>query len=312
MEHNRTAILEDLCRIVSRAEDAGTLLQRMVELLARKLGTDACTVYVLNAQKDYLHLHATVGLNREAAGRIGMHIREGLTGLVLESQKPLFVLHPNLDPRNKFFEGSGDEIYQTYLGIPLVYQGKVLGVLVLQTVREDGVSEDDIPVLSVVAGQISAVLAYTGILENLEDSRPSAPEPGSRGEVDRPRSPRAMKKAMLRGTPVSPGFADGHAHYMAKTIGFDKVEPRRVEDTEAEASRIEMALRQTRQDVEALGSGLEDLSVQDEAILEAQIMYMEDASFKDRILGRIRDGYAAEYALKMALKGINVSQPGIL
>ena len=163
MEPNRTAVLEDLCRIISRTSEAGDMLEKIVQVVAQKLGADVCSVYVLNGEKNYLYLQATVGLNRESVGRIGMSVREGLTGLVMESLKPLFVLHPRLHPQNKFFEGSGEEAYETYLGIPLVYQRSVLGVLVIQTLKEDGISEDDIPMLSVVAGQ--TVFLLEGILE---------------------------------------------------------------------------------------------------------------------------------------------------
>jgi len=303
MERNQTAILEDLCQIVSRTANASDMLDRIVRLVSRKLRTDVCSVYVLTEEKDYLILQATVGLNHESVGRIGMNVREGLTGLVLESLKPVFVLHPARHPRYKHFEGSGEEAYQTYLGIPLLYRRSVLGVMVIQTLREDGVSEDHIPLLSAVAGQISAVLAYTGLLEDLKQLRPPpppnpGPDPDPPGSPAPPKRRRPAKKPMLRGTPVSPGFADGHAHYVGKTIGFDQVERRKADAPEAEAARLDRALQSTRRAFDELRQRVEGLSAQDEAILDAQIMYLEDASFKDKVVARIRQGYAAEYALK--------------
>ena len=299
MEPNRTEILEDLCSIISRTANASEMLDRIVRLVASKLETDVCSVYVLNGEHDYLVLQATVGLNRESVGRIGMNLREGLTGLVLERLEPLFVLHPGRHARNKHFDDSGEEAYQTYLGIPLVYRRDVLGVLVIQTLREDGISESDIPVLSAVAGQISAVLAYTGLVEVLQESRQtseSAVDPG--GVPNLPRPQRTPRKAMLQGVPVSTGFADGHAHYVGTTIGFDHVERRRVADPQEETVRLARALERTRKDFDALRSRVEGLSPQDEAILDAQIMYLEDVSFKDKVLVHISEGYSAEYSLK--------------
>ncbi len=297
MDDTRNTVLEDLCRIIRRTDDPGTMLERIVHMIAREMGTDACSVYVLNREKDYLVLQATVGLQPESVGKIRMSIHEGLTGLVLEQRKPLFVTQPHTHPQYKFFEGSGEEIYETYLGIPLEYQRRVLGVLTIQTVREDAVSEADIPILTTVAGQISGVLAYTGLLEEIQKVT-NGRDPGRPNQKARPPSHRAKKKGLLRGTPVSPGFADGHAHYMGRSIGFDQVEKRRVADPEAEKSRLEGALRHTRERISTLGKQTEGLSHQDEAILEAQIMYLEDESFQEKILERIREGYAAEYALK--------------
>jgi phosphotransferase system, enzyme I, PtsP len=300
MEQSRASMLDDLCRIISSTAEPGDMLESMVHLVARKLGTDVCSVYVLNGEKDYLVLQATVGLNPDSVGRIGMNLREGLTGLVLESLKPLFVVHPRLHPRYKYFEGSGEEAYETYMGIPLVYRRSVLGVLVIQTIRTDAVSEADIPVLSTVASQISAVLAYTGLLEGMHRERQgSVPDPA--GEPRRTRSLRTQKKGVLRGTPVSQGFADGQAHYMGKTIGFDQVELRKTEDAAAEIVRLEEALLRARKGLESLDTRVQGLSVQDVAILDAQIMYLEDASFQEKILARIREGYTAESALKLAV-----------
>ena len=81
MDDTRNTVLEDLCRIIRRTDDPGTMLERIVHMIAREMGTDACSVYVLNREKDYLVLQATVGLQPESVGKIRMSIHEGLTGL---------------------------------------------------------------------------------------------------------------------------------------------------------------------------------------------------------------------------------------
>jgi phosphotransferase system enzyme I (PtsP) len=72
-------------------------------------------------------------------------------------------------------------------------------------------------------------------------------------------------------------------------------------DKEAEARRMEEALCRTRRELDDLSERVEGLSAQDEAILDLQVMYLEDESFKAKVLSRIQEGYAAEYALKMGI-----------
>jgi phosphotransferase system enzyme I (PtsP) len=297
MDRSRIAMMPDLCRIVCKTGGAQRTLERIVQHVVQKMGVDVCSVYALNGEKACLTLQATAGLDEDSAGRVGMRVQEGLTGLVLEKQEPVFVVHPKKHPRHKFSAESGEDIFETFLGIPLVYQHDVLGVLVIRTVEEDAIPEADIPVLSTVANQIATILGYTGLLEDFkEGARGQAFGRSLQEEKTGPR--RKEAKALLRGIPVSPGFGEGYAYFIGKTIGFDQVEERRVDDTASEIARIDDALRRARSEIRRLGKKIEGLSEQDQSILGAQLMYLEDFSFKEKVLARIREGYCAEYALK--------------
>jgi len=126
-----------------RPEDT---LEKIVKLVAGKFNTDVCSIYLFDVGKDNLVLKATVGLSKESVDKISMSIHEGLTGLVLEKMRPVFVVDPSRHLRYKFFEGSGEEAYKTFLGVPLVYHKDILGVLVVQTLGETDIPEADIHV----------------------------------------------------------------------------------------------------------------------------------------------------------------------
>ena len=300
MDRSRIAVMEDLCRILCETAGAQRTLERIVQHVARKMGVDGCSLYALNKETEHLTLRATFGLNKEAVGKVVMSAHEGLTGLVLEKQQPLLVVHPGKHPRYKFSEGSGEDAFETFLGIPMVDQNDVLGALVFQTVDEGALSEADIPVLSVVSSQIAAILGYSGLLE---DSKKEGEAQGidTVGDEVKTGPRRKEAKSLLRGIPVSPGFGEGHAHFMGKTIGFDQVEEKPASDTVLEMARLDDALCRARSDISRLGRKVEGLSDQDQSILAAQIMYLEDPSFKEKVLRQIREGYCAEYALKKAV-----------
>jgi len=306
MKKDRVSILEDIGRIITESSRPHRTLEKIVELVAGKFNTDVCSVYLLDTDKQSLVLQATVGLRKESIGRVRMSIHEGLTGLVLEEMQPVFVVNPATHPRYNFFEKSGEEIYSTYLGVPLVHLQNPLGVLVVQTVNEDAVTESDIALFSTIASQISATVAYTGLLDDLkkerQDRRDIEKKLLEEVEIHAEKTAKKGKKGLIRGMPVSPGFAEGQAHYLGESIGFDQIEYEETEDVSSEISRLEAAFRRSQEEIIALTKHVKDMSGQDEAILDAQVMALQDRSFKKKIIAHIKEeGSCAEYALKKAV-----------
>jgi phosphotransferase system enzyme I (PtsP) len=305
MKKDRVSILEDIGKIITESARPHRTLEKIVELVAGKFNIDVCSVYLLDTDKLSLVLQATVGLRKESIGRVRMSIHEGLTGLVLEKMQPVFVVNPATHPRYNFFEKSGEEIYSTYLGVPLVHLQHPLGVLVVQTVHEDAVTESDIGLFSTIASQISTTVAYTGLLDDLkkerQDRRDIEEKLLEEVEIHAEKTPKKGKKGLIKGMPVSPGFAEGYAHYLGESIGFDQIEYEEVEDAVSEISRLEAAFTRSQEEIIALTKHVKDLSGQDEAIMDAQVMSLQDRSFKNKIIAHIKEGSCAEYALKKAV-----------
>ncbi len=299
------SVFEDISRIIAGSVLPADALQKIVELVADKFSTDVCSVYLFDEKESHLILRATVGLCRESVSKISMGINEGLTGLVLENMKPVFVADPSGHPRYKFFKESGEDIYKTFLGVPLVYHQNVLGVLVVQSVQEDAISKSDINLFTTIASQISATVAYSGLLEDLkkerQDRRDIEKKLLEEVEIHAEKIPKKGKKGLIRGMPVSPGFAEGHAHYLGESIGFDQIEYEETEDVSSEISRLEAAFTRSQEEIIALTKHVKDMSGEDEAILDAQVMALQDRSFKKKIIAHIREGSCAEYALKKAV-----------
>ncbi|MDL1983989.1 MAG: phosphoenolpyruvate--protein phosphotransferase [Deltaproteobacteria bacterium] len=305
MKKDRVSILEDIGKIITESARPHRTLEKIVELVAGKFNIDVCSVYLLDTDKLSLVLQATVGLRKESIGRVRMSIHEGLTGLVLEKMQPVFVVNPATHPRYNFFEKSGEEIYSTYLGVPLVHLQHPLGVLVVQTVHEDAVTESDIGLFSTIASQISTTVAYTGLLDDLkkerQDRRDIEEKLLEEVEIHAEKTPKKGKKGLIRGMPVSPGFAEGYAHYLGESIGFDQIEYEETEDVSSEISRLEAAFTRSQEEIIALTKHVKDMSGEDEAIMDAQVMALQDRSFKKKIIAHIEEGSCAEYALKKAV-----------
>ncbi len=300
MPRQKIHLLEDICSVITGSRDPRKTLDTIVELVAERFSIDVCSVYIFDAEQNYLVLTATVGLNRAAIGSVRMHISEGLSGLVLETKAPVFVRNPSTHPRYKYFKESGEEIYRTFLGLPLIYHQRNLGVLVIQTVEESAISEADIPVFSAITSQVAATVAYSGLLADLKKDRVDWPV--QKSSLSGEETPRLIeKKPVLRGIAVSSGFAQGRAHYLAESIGFDQVKMEAAENHREQRIFLEEAFAAARHDIRELRRDADDLPSQDAAIIEANLMILEDTAFIRKICDRIDAGYTAAAALKQVV-----------
>ncbi len=301
LRRDTISLVADISSILAQYRDPDQSLQHIAELIARALNTDVCSIYLLDSKSNRLQLQASQGLKEDSIQQIQMETHEGLTGLVVQRLDPVFVVRPAEHPRFKYFQASGEEIYSTFLGVPLVYQQQVLGVLVAQTVAETGLTSADIPLLQAVASQISSLAAYSGLLESLNRQRQESSQMQQRLSRSLQRDQARDREGFLRGEPVSEGFGQGRAHYLAASIGFEEVEAETTEHPEPELSRFEEALSAAQNGISRLIDTMDDLQAEDRAVLKAYLMLLQDRALLDRIRTYIKQGSKAEYALKTAI-----------
>ena len=109
--------------------------QTMIESLQTRLAVEVCSLYLAEPAKQRLQLAASAGLNRSAIGAY-LSYQQGLTGLCAREKKPIAVKMPAQHPDYFHIEGSGEERFQSFIGIPLVQNQGLFGVLVVQTERK--------------------------------------------------------------------------------------------------------------------------------------------------------------------------------
>ena len=297
MKRDQIHLLQDIFQTIAESESPEQSLERIGQMLIDRLGIDVCSVYVFDAAAEKLVLRATVGLTKESVGAIAMDVHEGLTGLVLETMKPVFVVNPAEHPRFKYYESSGEEQYQTFLGVPLIYHQQVLGVLVIQTIAADSITEADVPVFENIASQISATVAYTGILKGLS-GQAEASEPAASA----PETPeRTYRRNYLRGESVSFGVAEGYAHYLPENINFNQVHCTLSDNTDEDIERLESAFKRAGEQIKHIAEQAKALSTEESGIIEAHLMFLRDKNLKQKIVSKINAGSCAEYALKQVI-----------
>jgi len=157
-ENHVLTIAEIANLAVDGAQSAETLMN-VVALIAKRFRTDVCSAYLLEPDRANLVLAATIGLRRECVGKLRMGVHEGLTGLVAEQVQPVAVGQVKNHPRFKYFKDSGEDAYQSFLGVPLIDRGILQGVLVVQTAEARVFSTEEIRMLSEAAAQVAPVVS---------------------------------------------------------------------------------------------------------------------------------------------------------
>jgi starch phosphorylase len=157
--------LEELTNLTDEGGKPADTLMNLVALIATRFSTDVCSAYLLEPDRSNLILAATVGLHPRCIGTLRMPLSEGLAGMVAEQVMPVAVVDARNHPRFKFFKESGEEVYQSFLGVPLIDRGILQGVLVVQTKEPRKFREDEIRLLSEAASQVAPVVCEARTLD---------------------------------------------------------------------------------------------------------------------------------------------------
>ena len=151
--------LEEIGNLAEESGKPAETLMNVVALIARRFQTDVCSAYLLEPDRANLVLAATLGLRPQCIGTLRMGIHEGLAGLVAEEVHPVAVGQVKNHPRFKYFREAGEDAYQSFLGVPLIDQGVLQGVLVVQTIEARIFRENEVRMLAEAAAQVAPVVS---------------------------------------------------------------------------------------------------------------------------------------------------------
>lgn len=306
-------LLEEISRIISEARGMRSEVQRIVEAIAASMSMEVCSVYVYDASRKELMLWATAGLDPASIGQIRMDVDEGLTGIVVQKRQPVMAIDARAHPRYKYFPDSGEEKFHSFLGVPVVEHGELLGVLNVQTSRRRRFKPAEVSLFRALAMPIGGILRQAQLRQDLvtkeeerrafEDRlddtirRLAVYEPGNAPASTGPRSG-TRQRTRLSGFGASPGFGIGRAHVLSPAISFDSVPRDREQSARREIKRLRKALEASVEELTATKERVRQTVPEiDTAIFEAQRMMLLDSSFQSGIQQRIEDGLAAEAAL---------------
>ncbi|MGL4240763.1 MAG: phosphoenolpyruvate-utilizing N-terminal domain-containing protein, partial [Beijerinckiaceae bacterium] len=272
-------LLRRLREVMAEQISAQERLDRIVVLIAANMVAEVCSVYVLKADGT-LELYATEGLNRAAVHLTTMRAGEGLVGLIAETAEVLNISDAQQHPRFSYKPETGEEIYNSFLGVPILRAGNTIGVLVVQNSARRTYTEEETEALQTTAMVMAEMLA-TGELEQLAT-------PGTGGIAVR-------KPLTLKGASITDGVGLGHVVLHEPRVVIKNLV---ADDPEAEVKRLEEALQGLQASIDTLIDGEGLGSGEHREILETFRMFAHDRGWLRRMTEAIGSGLTAEAAVE--------------
>ena len=275
-ESDSRKLLRRLRDVLSTPGKGQARLDRITHLIADSMQTEVCSIYLFR-DTETLELCATEGLKKAAVHKTRMKLGEGLVGRVARSGLPVNTANAPAEKGFRFMPETGEEIYSSFLGVPIQRVGEKLGVLVVQS-KDARVFDDDeidaVEVVAMVLAEMNELGAFSG-----EGSDTLALH----------RQPK-----MFRGTAGQDGAAEGRVWlHEPRVVVTNPV----ADDPLTEIDRIRAAVGELRVSVDDLLTA-ESLDKEQKAVLEAYRMFAHSRGWLRRMEEDIQRGLSAEAAVE--------------
>lgn len=284
-------LLDKLRKIVQDVDSAPNFtaaLDTMVTSVRETMGTEVCSVYLLDDKTNRYLLMSTEGLNPESVGTVSLAWNEGLVGLCGAREEPINLDNASAHPKYHYLPETGEEKYNSFLGAPIMHRRKVLGVLVVQQRDNRKFDEAEEAFLVTLSAQLSGVVAHAKAIGTLEVSRTA---------------PRSNVTRIFTGIAGSSGIVIGRAVVMYPPADIDSVPDRIAEDVDAEIGLLEQAVASVRQEISDLNEKMVNtLMPEERALFDVYLRMLDDNALPSEIIEHINAGNWAQGALREVIE----------
>ncbi|OYY35156.1 MAG: phosphoenolpyruvate--protein phosphotransferase [Rhodospirillales bacterium 24-66-33] len=278
-------LLKRLRDTMARAESVEVTLGEVVRLVANEMVAEVCSIYLLRAG-EVLELFATQGLNPSAVHSTRLRVGEGLVGDIAAHGRPLALDDAQHHPQFAYRPETGEEIYHSLAGVPIVRAGRVLGVLVVQNRTRRQYDEEEVETLQTIAMVLAELVSASHVVS-----------PNEVQQVDGI----GLLPLRVDGVQLTPGVAIGRAVLHEPRIVIQRVV---AEDVEQEKVRFLEALRGVREDVDRMLEAHDMQSGEQREILETFRMFVDDRGWAERVREAIDSGLTAEAGVQRAFDDV--------
>ncbi len=251
-------------------------LDKITHLIANSMGCEVCSIYLFR-DEDTLELCATEGLKAEAVHETRMRLGEGLVGQVAKGKGIVNTPNAPQAPGFRYMPETGEEIFSSFLGVPVQRLGEMLGVLVVQSKAAREFSADEVYALEVVAmvlAEMTELGAFVG-----EGAAMKA---------------RHSQPVLFRGTVGQEGVAEGHVWlHEPRVVVSNPI----ADDPVREEKRLHEAVEELRVGVDQMMSMAKGDKDQQQ-VLEAYRMFANSKGWMRRMCEDIQSGLSAEAAVE--------------
>jgi len=256
--------LRRIVQAVSTASDLDQAARIIVSRVKDAMGVNVCSIYLTDENAGQYVLMATDGLAPGAVGQVRIVRGEGLVGFVGEHRDPLNIANAPAHPQYRSFPEAEEDEFLSFLGVPIIHRGKVVGVLTAQRTEAVTFTENESSFLVTIAAQLAGVVnhaAMDGSVHKLLDE-------GTR------------EAQFLQGIPGASGVVVGTISVVFPRATLESVPDRPATDVAAETEAIRAAVARVQEELRRQGA---QLAEEERALFDAYVLL----AASDRLISSI-------------------------
>lgn len=271
----------ELAHLLADTADINMFLEQSVELVARHLHADVCSIYLYDEAQDTLILKATQGLNRQAIDVVKLKVGEGLVGISFETFAVINDGNAQDNPNFKYFAEADEDKFHSFICVPIRRGYEKIGALVVQHGARNWFDDDDVRALQASASQLAGSLENVRLLMEVRHSE--AVDQTIQDETNA-----ILEGGLINGTSAASGYAFGLSLVAQKSRSV--LLRRKIEGAKTCTKEdFESALGRTIKELQLLQEGFaKRLPESASLIFTAHFMMLKDSSFSGE-MGRLMD-----------------------
>ncbi len=272
-------LLKRLRDILAEQGEGQERLDKITYIIACSMDADVCSIYLRRDEKT-LELCATEGLNPESVHQTRLRVGQGLVGRIADLARPVQSKDAPAAKGFRYMPETGEEVFSSFLGVPIQRLGEVLGVLVVQNREPRVYTEDEVYGLEVVA-MVIAEMAELGAFTAEGQQAMAMPH---------------QRPFFAKGIVGQEGVAEGHVVLHEPHIVIANPV---ADDPESEKKRLAEAFAKLQAEIDRMLK-TDQLAATGEhrEVLEAYRMFAHDRGWRQRMEASIESGLAAEVAVE--------------
>ena len=134
------------------------ILKLIVTVTAEVMGSKICSLMLVDESGKELVIKATQSVSENYNKKPNIKVGEGIAGMVAKDAKPIAVLDVRKDKSYINRDIAKEENLYSLLSVPLIFKGKVVGVLNSYTAQPHRFTSNEINILKSVANQAAVVI----------------------------------------------------------------------------------------------------------------------------------------------------------
>lgn len=163
--------LQTIAEVALAHLDLDELFHEFLMRIRKILKGDSAVVLLLENNQTSLAMRASHGFKQKLSDEVKIPLKEGITGRIAESQKPMVINDLSKEPQSFF-----PESVKSLLGAPLLCEGKFIGVIYVGTITEHAFSGKDMQLLQLVADRMAVAIDRSRLYQAEREARAQAQE----------------------------------------------------------------------------------------------------------------------------------------